>query len=230
SWRSRMPTRRCSGDPTRNNPPNDQNAWPPRLAAGSWSSSSTRRPASASSAVATRPARPAPTTMTSASSDIGRNLRSRERRRADRTVCDHLADRMTTAEASQERTVDPGERAAEPLELFFDLVFVFALTQVTALMAEDPTWEGLFHGMLVLAALWWAWASYSWLTNAIDTSRDRERLLVFAAMAGMLVAGLAAPGAFGDDGVVFAVAYLVVRWLHIFIFAEATDGDVPGAV
>ena len=50
-----------------------------------------------------------------------------------------------------------GERVA-PLELFFDLVFVFALTQVTALMAEDPSWAGLGRGMLVLALLWWAWA------------------------------------------------------------------------
>jgi low temperature requirement protein LtrA len=57
------------------------------------------------------------------------------------------------------------EKRVIPLELFFDLVFVFALTQVTALMAEDPTWPGLARAMLVLAALWWAWAAYAWLTN-----------------------------------------------------------------
>src|SRR4051794_28018992 len=62
-----MRIRRCSGLSTRNRPPKDQNAWPPKEASGSWSSSRTRRPASASSAVATRPASPAPTTITSAS-------------------------------------------------------------------------------------------------------------------------------------------------------------------
>ena len=52
-----------------------------------------------------------------------------------------------------------------PLELFFDLVFVFALTQVTTLLSRDPTWRGLLQGLVVLAALWWAWAAYAWLTN-----------------------------------------------------------------
>ena len=95
-------------------------------------------------------------------------------------------------------------------------------------MAETPTWEGLGQGMLVLAALWWAWAAYAWLTNYIDTERDIERLLMFAAMGAMLVSALAAPHAFGDDAVIFGVAYAVVRWLHIFIFAEAND-DVDTA-
>ena len=63
---------------------------------------------------------------------------------------------------------DQEERVA-PLELFFDLVFVFAITQVTALMSEHPTWEGLAQGMLVLAAIWWAWVAYSWMTNVLDT-------------------------------------------------------------
>jgi low temperature requirement protein LtrA len=128
-------------------------------------------------------------------------------------------------------TVDTGRlgrrvRIAErvsPLELFFDLVFVFALTQVTALMADDPTWEGVAKGMLVLAALWWAWGAYAWLTNYVDTDQARERLLLFASMAAMLVAALAVPHAFTDDGVLFGCAYAVVRWLHIFIFAEANE-------
>ncbi len=138
---------------------------------------------------------------------------------------------MSVAEAEgeiDEGQLDGSEKRVAPLELFFDLVFVFALTQVTYLMAENPTWEGLGQGMLVLAALWWAWAAYAWLTNYIDTERDIERLLMFAAMGAMLVSALAAPHAFGDDAVIFGVAYAVVRWLHIFIFAEAND-DVDTA-
>jgi low temperature requirement protein LtrA len=118
---------------------------------------------------------------------------------------------------------DQGEKRVAPLELFFDLVFVFALTQVTKLMSDNPDWEGLGRGMLVLALLWWAWGAYAWLTNYIAADEDRERLLMFAAMGAFLVAALAVPHAFDDDALVFAVAYAVARWLHIFIFAEAND-------
>jgi low temperature requirement protein LtrA len=115
------------------------------------------------------------------------------------------------------------EKRVAPLELFFDLVFVFAITQVTALMANHPTWTGLGQGMLVLAALWWAWAAYAWLTNYIAAEEDRERLLMLAVMGAFLVAALAAPRAFGDDSLAFALAYAAARWLHIFIFAEANE-------
>jgi len=115
------------------------------------------------------------------------------------------------------------EKRVAPLELFFDLVFVFAITQVTALMSEDPTWTGLGRGMLVLSVLWWAWAAYAWLTNYIAAEEDKERLLMLAVMGAFLIAALAAPAAFGDHALLFAVAYAAARWLHIFIFAEAND-------
>jgi low temperature requirement protein LtrA len=115
------------------------------------------------------------------------------------------------------------EKRVAPLELFFDLVFVFALTQITYLMSENPTWEGLGQGLLVLAALWWAWGAYAWLTNYIDTEQDAERLLMLGAMAAMLVAALATPHVFGDNALIFGLAYAGVRWLHIFIFAEANE-------
>jgi low temperature requirement protein LtrA len=118
---------------------------------------------------------------------------------------------------------DAQEKRVAPLELFFDLVFVFAITQVTALMADRPTWTGLGHGMLVLAALWWAWAAYAWLTNYIAAEEDRERLLMLAVMGAFLVAALAVPEAFGEHALLFAIAYAAARWLHIFIFAEAND-------
>jgi low temperature requirement protein LtrA len=119
--------------------------------------------------------------------------------------------------------MDEGEKRVAPLELFFDLVFVFALTQVTALMSDNPTWEGLGQGLLVLAALWWSWGAYAWLTNYIAAEEDLERLLMFCVMGSFLVAALAVPQAFGEDALVFAVAYALARWLHIFIFAEAND-------
>jgi low temperature requirement protein LtrA len=115
------------------------------------------------------------------------------------------------------------EKRVAPLELFFDLVFVFALTQVTALMSDKPTWEGLGQGMLVLIALWWAWGAYAWLTNYIAADEGVERLLVFASMGAFLIAALAVPHAFGEDALLFGVAYAAARWLHIFIWAEAND-------
>ena len=78
------------------------------------------------------------------------------------------------------------EQRVTPLELFFDLVFVYALTQVTVLMSRDLTWRGIGHGMLVLAALWWAWTGYAWLTNALEPEEAKVRLGMFAAMAAML--------------------------------------------
>ncbi|MBA3262188.1 MAG: low temperature requirement protein A [Thermoleophilaceae bacterium] len=132
---------------------------------------------------------------------------------------------MSAAEtaAVREGQPDDSEKRVAPLELFFDLVFVFALTQVTALMADHPTWEGLGQGMLVLVALWWAWGAYAWLTNYIAADEGLERLLMFAVMGAFLVAALAVPHAFGRDALLFGVAYAAARWLHIFIFAEAND-------
>jgi low temperature requirement protein LtrA len=123
----------------------------------------------------------------------------------------------------QEKQPDAGEKRVAPLELFFDLVFVFALTQVTQLMSDNPTWEGLGQGMLVLVALWWAWGAYAWLTNYIAAENDRERLLMFAVMGAFLVAALAVPHAFDEDALLFGIAYAAARWLHIFIFAEANE-------
>jgi low temperature requirement protein LtrA len=76
--------------------------------------------------------------------------------------------------------------------------------------------------MLVLAALWWAWGAYAWLTDEIDADEDLPRLAVFTSMTAMLIAALAVPNAFGDDGVIFGCAYFVVRVMHIVLFAQAT--------
>lgn len=126
---------------------------------------------------------------------------------------------MAEAEAEHD------EHRVTPLELFFDLSFVFAMTQVTSGLADDPSWGGVLRGMLVVAALWWAWAVYTWLTSAIDVDEGGVRLTMLAAMGAMLIVALAVPGAFGDDAVLFGVAYLVVRLLHLVLSARVARDD-----
>src|SRR5436309_14820767 len=101
-----------------------------------------------------------------------------------------------------DRPLRSGHRVT-PLELFFDLVVVFAITQVTSFLSHDPTWGGFLRGMLLLGALWWAWSAYAWLTNALDPEEGAVRLGVLAAVAAMLIVSLAAPGAFGPSAVTF---------------------------
>ncbi len=125
-----------------------------------------------------------------------------------------------------DREYEPNaEHQVTPLELFFDLTFVFAITQVTAMLADDPTWAGVFRGMLVLAALWWAWTVYAWLTSATDVDEGGVRLTMLASMAAMFAVALAVPGAFGDDAVLFGVAYFVVRLLHLVLSATVVRDD-----
>jgi low temperature requirement protein LtrA len=112
-----------------------------------------------------------------------------------------------------------------PLELFFDLVFVLAITQCTALMAADPTWTGLGKGLVVLGVLWWAWVGYAWLTSVLDPEEGAVRLVIFAAMAALLVVALCVPGAFGGSALLFACAYGVVRAAHIALFLLASRDD-----
>ncbi len=130
----------------------------------------------------------------------------------------------TTMGEAPEADIAPGaEQKVTSLELFFDLVFVFAITQVTAFMAAEPTWRGLARGALILAAVWWAWVGYAWLTNAVNPDEGIARLVVFVAMAGMLVCALAIPGAFGDDALLFAIAYAVVRVAQLGLYAHGAD-------
>ena len=117
------------------------------------------------------------------------------------------------------------ESRVTPLELFFDLVFVLALTQCTALMANQPTWEGLAKGMLVLGVMWWSWVGYAWLTSVVNPEEGAVRLVVFAAMAAFLVVALCVPGAFGDEALLFASAYAIVRFSQIALFVLASRDD-----
>ena len=119
-----------------------------------------------------------------------------------------------------------GEQRVTPLELFFDLVFVFALTQVTGFLSHHLTWIGMLQAAALLTALWGAWAVYSWLTDAVPAEEAiPARLLIFCAMAAMFVVSLTVPDAFGEYGVVFGVAYFVVFLLQVLLFALATGRD-----
>jgi len=117
------------------------------------------------------------------------------------------------------------EQRVTPLELFFDLVFVFGFTQVTTVLSDDPTWGGLGHGLLILAALWWAWAAYAWLTNTVDPGEGAVWGAMLVALAAMFVAALAVPEAFGRHGVVFGVAFLIVNVMHLTLYALGARGD-----
>jgi len=127
-------------------------------------------------------------------------------------------------EADREPEVD-AEHQVTPLELFFDLTLVFAITQVTVMLADDPTRGAVFRGMLVLAALWWAWTAYAWLTSTMDVDEGGIRLVMLGAMAAMFGVALGVPGAFGDDAVLFGVAYFLVRLLHLVLSAIVARDD-----
>ena len=134
---------------------------------------------------------------------------------------------MAAAEKQESRlgaTLREGERVT-PLELFFDLVFVLAITQCTALMAHHPTWSGLAQGLLVLGMLWWAWTGYSWLTSVIDPEEGAVRLVMFGAMAALLLVSLCVPEAFGSLALAFALVYGVVRSAQIALFMLASPED-----
>ena len=117
------------------------------------------------------------------------------------------------------------EHRITPLELFFDLVFVFAFTQVTQVISADTTWAGVGHALLILAVSWWAWASYAWLTNTVDAGEDGVLAAVLIAMAAMFVAALAVPEAFGRHGVVFGVAFLIVAVMHLTLYGLSARSE-----
>jgi low temperature requirement protein LtrA len=136
--------------------------------------------------------------------------------------------------ARRARTVAVGEESrVTSIELFFDLVFVFAITQVTALMADDLTATGAVRGILVVSVLWWCWVGYAWLGNLVKADEGVVRIALFIAMAAMFVAALTIPESFTDlpgglsGPVVFAVCYFIVRLAHFGMFWAAASSD-PG--
>jgi low temperature requirement protein LtrA len=126
---------------------------------------------------------------------------------------------------------DQAQASVTPLELFFDLVFVFALTQVTAFMADELSWHGILRGVLVTTLLWWAWTAYAWLANVVSAEERPLKLAILTAMSAMFVLALCIPEAFDDapgglrGPVVLAVCYLVVRLMHFLMFLIISRED-----
>jgi low temperature requirement protein LtrA len=114
------------------------------------------------------------------------------------------------------------ERRTTPVELFWDLVFVFAVTQVTTLLHNHLSWAGFGRGMLVLALVWWAWSAFVWAANAADEASVAFRLCLLAAMVLSFVVGLAVPEAWGAEAKLFAIAYAGVRLIHLVLYADAS--------
>jgi low temperature requirement protein LtrA len=123
----------------------------------------------------------------------------------------------------------PAERVST-LELFFDLVFVFTITQLTTVLTDDPTPRGLLRSVLLLGVIWWMYGGYAWLTNAVPPDQPPHRLLLLASMAGFLVVALAVPRAFGDGGVAFGLAYLVVVCVHVALYTRTYSVSAAQAI
>lgn len=121
--------------------------------------------------------------------------------------------------------IDADELSVSPLELFFDLVFVFSITQVAALLAADPTVEGLIGGLLVLLLIWWSWSQYTWAANALGNQARAIRLALLAAMAAVLFMALAVPDALGDGGMWFAAGYTAVLVLGLIVFMVGAPSE-----
>ncbi|MGA9858700.1 MAG: low temperature requirement protein A [Solirubrobacteraceae bacterium] len=118
--------------------------------------------------------------------------------------------------------MDAGERRTSPVELLWDLVFVFAVTEVTTLLAHRPTWTGFGQAMLVLALVWWAWSAFVWAANAQSAGSPTLRAVLLFGTLLIFITGLALPGAFGAESLLFAVAYTAVRLLHLALYVDAS--------
>jgi len=113
------------------------------------------------------------------------------------------------------------EPRVSTLELFFDLVFVFTITQLTSFLLRDPTIAGLVQMVLLFGNVWWMYGGYAWLTNAVPPRELAVRLLLLVGMGGFLLIALSIPTAFGSGGVAFGVGYMVVTLVHTGLFLRA---------
>ena len=125
-----------------------------------------------------------------------------------------MSDVSSAPEASERRTT--------AVELFWDLVFVFAVTQVTTLLAHDTSWARFGQGMLVLALVWWAWSAFVWAANAQDEQSRTLRACLLAGTVLVFVVGLSVPNAFGRNALLFALSYAAVRFLHLGLYIDAS--------
>ena len=126
----------------------------------------------------------------------------------------------------QGRAVDdtPPATGVTTLELFFDLVFVFTITQVTRLLEQDLTPAGAGRALLVFGVLWWMYGGYAWLTNQVPPRTPARRVLLLVGMAGFLLTAVATPTLYDGTGVLFGVGYLVVVVVHLVLFGQVIEG------
>ena len=127
-------------------------------------------------------------------------------------------------------SADSAEPRVSTLELFFDLVFVFTITQLTSLLLRDPTLGGLLQMLLLFGNVWWMYGGYAWLTNAVPPRELGVRLLLLLGMGGFLVIALAIPTAFGRGGVAFGIGYLLVTLVHTGLFLRSSRQSIVSAV
>jgi low temperature requirement protein LtrA len=116
------------------------------------------------------------------------------------------------------------------LELFFDLVFVFTITQLTAVLAHRPSGVGLVHVAAMLVLIWWMYGGYAWLTNVVAPDRLAYQFLLLGGMCAFLILSLAVPTAFGDGGVAFGLAYVVIVLIHAGLFTRSQVGESATAI
>jgi low temperature requirement protein LtrA len=116
------------------------------------------------------------------------------------------------------------------LELFFDLVFVFTITQLTSVLAHDPHWDGLLRVVVMLVVIWWMYGGYAWLTNVVAPDRLAYQFLLLGGMAAFLVVSLAVPTAFDGGGLAFGLGYLAVVLIHAGLFTRSQAGEAASAI
>src|SRR3954463_9928754 len=121
-----------------------------------------------------------------------------------------------------------GEQRATTLELFYDLVFVFAVTQVSHHLLADLTWRGAGQSLLLLLVVWWSWNYTTWVTNELDPESPVVRLLMIALMLASLLMAAAIPQAFGSEAGLFVGSYLAIQvGRHTFLTFAAADRGEP---
>ena len=123
----------------------------------------------------------------------------------------------------------PAIERVSTLELFFDLVFVFTITQLTAVLAHHPTGEGATQAVLMIGVIWWMYGGYAWLTNTVRADVGIVRLLLLGGMAGFMILALAIPTTFEDDGVIFGIGYAIVIAIHAGLFLRASPASVAAS-
>src|SRR5215831_9266768 len=133
-----------------------------------------------------------------------------DRRRLARSWKRYAKDPMTPEAPVPERV--------STFELFFDLVFVFTITQVSTIIVQSRDVEGIARAAIQLGVIYWMYDGYAWMTNAAGPDTWQRTLLLLLGMAGFFVCALAVPGAFGDSGVVFGIGYLSVTVVHLIGF------------